>query len=159
MLRDIERTSKALDRTVRENRIGTLADEVQAAVVASVEADKLALAGLATGVAAADSTLDLRQVRRDLHQVRPENYVLSVNVLRKAARVAEAATDNAEATALVDSAVATALSVTASSPKSLLRDARADLAAAQALLDADIDEPDTTEETVPVTEPAEPVTA
>jgi hypothetical protein len=159
VLRDIERTSKALDRTVRENRIGTLADEVQAAVVASVEADKLALAGLAVGVAAADSTLDLRQVRRDLHQVRPENYVLSVNVLRKAARVAEAATDNAEATALVDSAVATALSVTASSPKSLLRDARADLAAAQAVLDADIDEPDTTEETVPVTEPAEPVTA
>jgi hypothetical protein len=151
VLRDIARTSKALDRTVRDNRVGTLADDVKAAVVLNVEADKAALAALGTAVSAPDSTVDLSQVRRDLHQLRPENYVLSVNVLRKAARVAAAATDNAEATALVGSAVATALTVTASSPKSLLRDARADLAAAQALLDTT----DTTDTTEPApTEPA-----
>lgn len=153
VLRDIARTSRALDRTVRENRIGNLAADIQAAVVLNVEADKAALTALATAVSAPDSTQDLSQVRRDLHQLRPENYVLSVNVLRKAARVAAAATDNAEATALVDSAVATALTVTASSPKSLLRDARADLAAAQALLDADTDTTDTTEPA-----PTDPVT-
>ena len=39
------------------------------------------------------------------------------------------------------------------------REARADLAAAQALLDADTDEADTTEETTPVPEPAEPAIA
>jgi hypothetical protein len=156
VLRDIARTSAALDRTVRANRIGTLAEDVQAAVVANVEADKAALAALATAVSSPDSTQDLRQVRRDVRQVRPENYVQAVNVLRKAARVAAAATDDAEATALVDSAVATALTVTASSPKSLLREARADLAAAQALLDTDEDGTDTTtEEPAPV----EPVIA
>lgn len=155
VLRDIARTSKALDRSVRDNRVGTLADDVLAAVLANVEADKAALAELATAVSAPDSTVDASQVRRDLRQLRPENYVLSVNVLRKAARVAAAATDNAEATALVDSAVATALTVTASSPKSLVRDARADLAAAQALLDADADTTETTDPADP-TDPVDP---
>jgi hypothetical protein len=163
VLRDIERTNRALDRTVRENRIGTLAEDVQATVVASVEADKATLAGLAAGASAPASTVDLRDVRRQLHQLRPENYVLSVNVLRKAARLAEAATGDAAVTAQVDSAVAsavaTALTVNASSPKSLLREARAQLASAQALLDAASDEAGTGEETDPVTEPAEPVTA
>jgi hypothetical protein len=159
VLRDIARTSKALDRTVRDNRVGTLADDVRTAVVGNVDADKAALAELATAVSAPESTLDPSQVRRDLRQLRPENYVLAVNVLRKAARVAAAATDNAEATALVDSAVATALTVTAASPKSLLREARADLADAQALLDTDVDEePAAPVEPVEPVEPAAPVT-
>jgi hypothetical protein len=164
VLRDITRLSTALDRTMRENRIGTLAEDVQTALLANVEADKLALTDLATAAAAADSTLDLRQVRRDLREVRPENYVLSVNVLRKAAKLAEAAAANAEALALVDEAAATALTVNASSPKSLLREARASLAEAQALLDDEADATDdpATEGTEPVTEgtePTEPVTA
>lgn len=169
--RDIARLSAALDRTVRENRIGTLADDVQATLLGSVKTDKQTLADLATEASAADSTLDLRQVRRDLRQVRPENYVLSVNVLRKAAELAEAAAADADALGLVDEAVATALTVNASSDKSVLREARASLAAAQALLDddeADATEDPATEDpateetepaTDPVTEPTEPLTA
>jgi hypothetical protein len=146
--RDIARLTKALDRTVRPSRIGTLAEDVQATVVSNVEADKATLAGLGEAAAAADTTLDLRQVRRDLRKVRVENYRLSVNVLRQAARVDAAA--NPEAAALVASAVAKALTVTAASPKSLVREARADLAAARDLLDV---------ETEGKTEPTEPVTA
>lgn len=134
LVRDITRLSAALDRTVRPSRIGTLAEDVQAAVVANVEADKQDLAWLAEDVAAAGGTVDVRQVRAGLRDLRPENYVLSVNVLRKAARVGAAATDSAEATALVQSAVDLALTVTASSPKSLLREARAALSAAEELL-------------------------
>lgn len=137
VLRAIDRAGTALDRTMRENRIGTLAEEIQALLHANVESDKLTLTGLASSVTAADSTVDLRQVRRDVQQLRPENYVLSVNVLRQAARVAEAAAGNADVTARVDSAVVTALTVTASSPKSLVREARAALAEAQALLDTE----------------------
>lgn len=134
LVRDITRLSAALDRTVRPSRIGTLAEDVQAAVVANVEADKQDLAWLAEDVAAAGGTVDVRQVRAGLRDLRPENYVLSVNVLRKAARVGAAATDSAEATVLVQSAVDLALTVTASSPKSLLREARAALSAAEELL-------------------------
>jgi hypothetical protein len=163
VLRDIDRLSAALDRTVRANRIGTLAEDVQTKLHEGVDADKQALTDLAAAASAADSTLDLRQVRRDLRQLRPENYVLSVNVLRKAAELAEAAAADVEALALVDEAVATALTVNASSDKSLLREARASLAAAQALLD---DEADATEDPAtdpatedPATDPTAPVTA
>lgn len=139
LVRDITRLSAALDRTVRPSRIGTLAEDVQAAVVANVEADKQDLAWLAEDVAAAGGTVDVRQVRADLRDLRPENYVLSVNVLRKAARVGAAATESPEATALVQSAVDLALTVTATSPKSVLREARAALSAAEELLEPAVD--------------------
>ena len=139
LVRDLTRLSAALDRTVRPSRIGTLAEDVQAAVVANVEADRQDLAVLAEDVAAAGGTVDVRQVRADLRDLRPENYVLAVNVLRKAARVGAAATDSAEATALVQSAVDLALTVTATSPKSLLREARAALSAAEELLEPTAD--------------------
>jgi hypothetical protein len=139
LVRDITRLSAALDRTVRPSRIGTLAEDVQAAVVANVEADKQDLAWLAEDVAAAGGTVDVRQVRADLRDLRPENYVLSVNVLRKATRVGAAATESPEATALVQSAVDLALTVTATSPKSVLREARAALSAAEELLEPAVD--------------------
>ena len=139
LVRDITGLTAALDRTVRPSRIGTLAEDVQAAVVANVEADKQDLVWLAEDVAAAGGTVDVRQVRADLRDLRPENYVLAVNVLRKAARVGAAATDSAEATALVQSAVDLALTVTATSPKSVLREARAALSAAEELLEPTAD--------------------
>ncbi len=139
LVRDITGLTAALDRTVRPSRIGTLAEDVQAAVVANVEADKQDLVWLAEDVAAAGGTVDVRQVRADLRDLRPENYVLAVNVLRKAARVGAAATDSAEATALVQSAVDLALTVTAASPKSVLREARAALSAAEELLEPTAD--------------------
>lgn len=154
VLRDIARLTTALDRNVRPSRIGTLPEDQQAAVLANVALDKQALTDLATAASAADTTLDLRQVRKDLKKVRPENYLLSVNVLRGAAGLAEAAAANAEAAALVDSAVATAQTVTATSPKSLVKEARAALAAAEDLLAPDEEEP---EPTTDPTDPAAPV--
>lgn len=143
VLRDIARKTAQLDRAVSASRIGTLAEDVQAVVVANVEADKTALAALGETA-----------TRDDLRAVRVENYVLAVNVLRHAARLQEAAAANAEAATLVESATAKALTVTAASPKSLLREARADLAGAQELLDADADAD--IEETEPVV-PTAPV--
>lgn len=158
VLRDIARLTAALDRNVKPSRIGMLPEDQQAAVLANVELDKQALADLAAAASAADTTLDLRQVRKDLRSVRPENYLLSVNVLRGAAELAEAAAANADAAALVDSAVATALTVTATSPRSLVKEARADLAAAADLLAADEEEADPeTDPTTDPTDPAEPV--
>lgn len=150
VVRDVERKTRQLDRTVWASRIGMLAEEVQATVVANVEADKVALAAIAAAASAADSTVDLREVRRELRNVRVENYRLSVNVLRAAARLQESAAANPEAAALVDSAVAKALTVTAASPKSLVREARADLAAARGLLETET-------ETDPIVEPTDPV--
>jgi hypothetical protein len=147
VLRDIDRVTHKLDRAVRSSRIGGLDQETQDALLANVEADKAGLAAIAATVTTAGDTTDLRQARRDLRTLREENYVLVVNVLRHAVHVGEAATDDAEATALVDSAVAKALAVTASSPKADVKAARADLVAAQALLDDDADATDDTDET------------
>jgi hypothetical protein len=154
VLRDIDRVTRRLDQAVRASRIDGLAQETQDALLANVEADKGVLAELAATVSAADGTTDLRQARRDVRALRVENYVLAVNVLRQAARVGEAADGNAEATALLGSAVEKALAVTAESVKADVKAARADLVAAKALLDDDTDETGT--ETGTETEPEAP---
>jgi hypothetical protein len=159
VLRDIDRATRKLDHAVRASRIDGLDQETQDALLANVETDKAVLAGQATTVSTAGDTTDLRQARRDVRALRAENYVLAVNVLRQSARVGEAAADNAEALALVDSAVVKALAVTASSTKADVKAARADLVAAKALLDDDTDEAGTTEpepEPAPETEPESP---
>jgi hypothetical protein len=158
VLRDIERVTRKLDRAVRPARIDGLDQETQDALLANVDADKATLSELTTTVSTAGDTTDLRHARRDLRAMREENYVLVVNVLRHAVHVEEAAANDAEATALVDSAVAKALAVTASSPKADVRAARADLVAAQTLLD-DADATETPESTETETEPSveEPV--
>ncbi|MGN6578350.1 MAG: hypothetical protein ACTHKG_21955, partial [Nocardioides sp.] len=160
VLRDIDRVTRKLDRAVRASRIDGLDQETQDALLANVEADKATLTALATTVSTDGDTTDLRQARKNLRDLREENYVLVVNVLRHAVHVGEAAADDAEATALVDSAVAKALAVTASSPKADVRAARADLVAAQTLLDDDADGTDETEpstETEPEPSVEEPV--
>jgi len=162
VLRDIARVTAKLDRAVRPARIDGLDEGLavgtQDALLANVEADKAGLATLATTVSTAGDTTDLRQARRDLRDLREENYVLVVNVLRHAAHVKEAAADDAEALALVDSAVAKALLVTAASTKADVKAARADLVAAQALLDDDADADDDADVTAtePETDPSVP---
>ena len=137
MLRDIDRVTRKLDRAVRSSRIDGFAQDTQDALRANVGADKGTLEGFATKVTTAGDTSDLRQVRRDVRDLRAENYVLVVDVLRHADHLREAATDNAEALDLVDGAIEKALAVTATSSKSDVKAARAGLAAAQALLEDD----------------------
>lgn len=141
---DIARLSTSLDRAVKPSRIGMLPEDQQTTLQTNVEADQLALETLGVAVLAADSTHDLRQVRRDLKKVRVVNYNHAVNSLRRALEMQAqlaAHPDLTEAAGLVAGAVEKALTVTAASPKSLLKEIRADLSAAQALLDAAADEP------------------
>jgi hypothetical protein len=149
VVRDIERKEAQLDRAVRPNRVDRLSDTDAAAVLANVALDKADLDAILAAATAADSTSDLKQVRADLRSVRVENYRVVVNVLRHAAKAAAAAetAGDTESAALVAEAVATARTVRATSPKSLLRDARADLAAAKELLDTE--DTEDTEDPVP----------
>jgi hypothetical protein len=161
VVRDIERVKAQIGRAVSDRRIGGLADA--ASIGANAGLDLADLEALQSAATAADTTLDLKQVRRDVRSYRVENYRLVVNVLRHAAEVGAAATDvgNAEAQTLVASAVTTALTIRATSVKALLQDARADLEVAEELLDAENTEADETdaeddiEETQPVTTPTE----
>ena len=139
VLQAITRLSTALDRNVKPSRIEMLPTEQQDALLANVEADQGILAALREDVLAADSALDLRQVRTDLKSFRVENYLHATNALVEALELqAELAAypDLVEAAALVAGAVEKALTVTAESPRSLLQEIRADLAAAQELLEA-----------------------
>lgn len=140
VVRDIDRLSAALERTVRPHRVDGLADG--AAVQANVALDQLDLAALRTAATDPAGTADLAQVRRDLRDWRVENYRIVVNVLRHAADVGAAADEAADAAAgaLVDSAVATALTVRATTARAVLKDARADLNEAQGLLEDDADD-------------------
>jgi hypothetical protein len=158
VVRDIERVKAQIGRAVSDRRIGALADA--ASIGANAGLDIADLEALQSAATAADTTLDLKQVRRDVRSYRVENYRLVVNVLRHAAEVGAAATDagNAEAQALVASAVTTALTIRATSVKALLQDARVDLEAAEELLDAEeteADPEDDIEESQPVTTPTE----
>lgn len=150
VLRDLARTDARLLKAVRESRTARIGDHV-AAVLANVAADRAALADLGAGVQAADSTHDLRAVRRALKDVRPQTYTKVVNDLRHAVRLAveiaaagaalegDAAApvdELAAAQTALDAAIAKALLVTASSDRDELRAVKADLRAAREALAA-----------------------
>lgn len=146
LARDVARLQEQLDRTIRDGRLARLDAEHAEGVVANVEADKTALAAILT--------------RAELRAFRVENYRLVVNILRQATKAEANATEagSAEALALVDSAVAKALLVTASSAKADVKAARADLSAALELLEpeggeTELEEPAANEPAV--TEPGE----
>ena len=80
------RLTKALDRTVRDNRLRGLSADTAAEVVASVEADKVVLSAAVEAAAEAETRSELRDSARTFRQVRPANYRLSVNVLRQLER-------------------------------------------------------------------------
>lgn len=133
LARDVERVKARLDGTVSAQRLAKLDSADADAVVANVEADKLLLDGVTD--------------RAELRTFRVENYRLVVNVLRKAAKVRSLAEGNAEAGALVESAVAKALDVTATDSKAEVKAARADLVAALGLLEGEDATEDGVEET------------
>lgn len=124
LLREIAKVSGALDRVVRPSRIGRLTPETQVALLANVELDRSVLEAVTAAAATADGSVDLGQARQDLKAVRTVNYVLVVNVLRKAERLlADGRGDAAALTAVVDAARL----VTAATAKDELRDLRAAL--------------------------------
>jgi hypothetical protein len=178
-LRDIARVDARLDRAVRDSRLKRLAAEVQTAVRANVALDHAKLATLTTAVETADSALDLRQVRKELRQTRPQVYTVVINDLRQAARIqaralandallaeapdADAVAANEAAKTAVAEAVALAMKVTATSSKSELRAVHAAVVTARKALGAvadalEADETDETEQVEPTT-PEEPAAA
>ncbi len=137
LLKSIAKVDRALDRSLRSSRIGGLTPESQAALLANADTDRLALADIAAAAAAADASVDVRQARKDLKSVRTVNYVLVVNILRKAEKLlAEGSGDAAALAAVVD----TARLVTASSTKADLRELRAALKTVKDDIDDDVTE-------------------
>lgn len=169
LLRDINKTDAKLVKVIRESRTARIGEHADA-VRANVATDRAALTELSAAVQAADNTRDLRQVRRELKDVRPQNYNQVVNDLRHALKLAAeiaaartaAASDPAApvvdldvAQAAVEAAVAKALLVTASSDKAELRAVKADLRAAHEALDGDDDSDETEDEVELEDEPTE----
>jgi hypothetical protein len=123
-LQEIARLDRQISKALDDSRLRRLVPvngvDVKAAVLANGAADHAALADLATTVQAAAPGFDFRALRDQLRSVRPENYRVVVDVLRRAARI-DAAADAAGATdvsAAVDAAVAQALAITATSSRS-----------------------------------------
>lgn len=156
-LRQIASTDRQLAGVGRSPRLAALAPEVADVVLANVALDRDALAELKAAVEAADSTVDLRQVARDVRQVRVANYlqVLAVanGVAEALAQVEEndlaladlaaagtdvtaAQADNDAAATAASAALDAALTVTASSDRAVLAGARAELTTARELLEA-----------------------
>ena len=169
LLRDIARTDAKLVKVARESRTARIGDHA-ATVLANVAADRSALEALAAAVQASDSTADVRAVRKELKDVRPQNYNKVVNDLRDALRLAAAITEARAAVegdaaapaseldaaqAALDAAVAKALLVNASSDKEELRAVKTDLQAAHEALEVVRDYLDLSEEEPVEEEPVE----
>ena len=153
LVRQIAILDARLAHVSRDTRTAWLDADDRTAVLANVAADRASLADLAEAAGAADGTVDLRSVGKDLHGVHPEVYAQVLSALRRAAalRVTVAADRTAlegitdrdvtagrtavdEAFALVSSAVQQALGVRATGPLSVMRGVRADLASASEAL-------------------------
>jgi hypothetical protein len=114
--KQVAKADRALDRAVKPQRTKRLTAGTVAALQANVDADKELLGTYTT--------------REELKGFRTVNYVIVVNVLRKAEKqLADAAVEAAAATAL-QSVVTSGLDVTATSTKADVRALRAALEAA-----------------------------
>ncbi len=143
LLKDIAGKDKRLARLSTSNAVEALADDTEAEVVANVTDARTALTDLKSTVEAADSTVDTRAARKELHAFRVENFRLVVNILRKAEGLEEVAATDPEAVTHLAAAEAAALEITATSTKADIRAVREHVKAAQAELEGET-EADTT---------------
>ena len=147
LLKTVAGKDKRLARLSTSNAVTRLDDAYEPDVVAGIEASRDALATIATAIEAADTTLDTRAAAKDLRAFRVENHRLVVNVVAKADRVLDEATaaGDTETAALATSAIDAALAVTATSPKSEIKAARAALDA----LEDETEDDETEDDAVP----------
>lgn len=137
LLKAIDVRDAKLERLTTAERTTVLSDDVEAAFVTNMAVDRTALATLRAQAEAAGSTLDVKAVRKDLHDFRVVNYVLAANILRKAEKLEiELAADPTAAAHLAE-AVDAALAITAVSTKADVRDAREHLRLAEHGADGD----------------------
>jgi len=140
LLKAISVKDAQLARIAAADRTTRLADDHEAAVVSNIGADRATLAELRTDAEAVGSTLDSKAVRKELHDFRVVNYVLSGNILRQAERVEDELAADPEAAAHLEEAITAALAITAESTKSDVRDAREQLRLAKGEVESDEDE-------------------
>ena len=144
LLKDIAGKDARLARLSTSNAVQGLADDTEAELVSNVTDARTALADLKTSVEAADSTVDTRAARKELHSFRVENFRIVVNVLDKVEGLEEAAAADPEAVAHLDAAEAGALEITATSTKADIRAVRTHVQAAEAELEPETDTTTTT---------------
>jgi hypothetical protein len=137
LLKDIAGKDKRLARLATSHSVTALADDTEAALVANVTEARDTLAVLRTTVEAADSAVDTRAVRKELHGFRTENLRQVVTVLKHVDALSDDAAADPEATALLTAAETAALAVTPTSPKADVKAAKALVHAAEAELGLD----------------------
>ncbi|TQK71833.1 hypothetical protein [Nocardioides sp. SLBN-35] len=143
--KQIRAVDRMLAKVADAPRLLALPEDQRATLLASVQADRDALTSL--GEAVATGTTTGKQARKSLRGYRPENYRKAVNILRDAADLADVSDGDSAVADLIDQAVTAALSVTATSPRGLVKQARKDLATAWDLDDEGTDDaPDGTDE-------------
>ncbi|GAB3864358.1 hypothetical protein GCM10028801_33380 [Nocardioides maradonensis] len=133
---------RRLARVEASHALAALADDTEQAVDANIENDRAILATLDDSVDAM-TPADAKAARRQLRAFHVDNYVRVVAILRRAEGLVAGAATVPAAQAALDQAVATALGITASSPRSATRDARDSLDEA----DQDIDDDSSTDGT------------
>lgn len=139
-VKQVAAKDRALARVAASRGITRLPDEQESVLVASIAADRTALAALRDAVVAGTTTP--RAARLALRGVRVENYHQAVAVLRDAAELADVAVDQPDVLALVDAAVEAVLGVTATGGRAALRSARSGLEDAWALYEELTAEPE-----------------
>ncbi len=139
VVKQVVAKDRALARAAARHLV-TLTDEQESVLGASVAADRAALADLRASVQA--GTTAPRPARTTLKAYRVENYLQAAAVLRDAAELSGLAVDLPEVLDLVDGAVETVLTVTATGGRAALKTARADLEDAWALYEELTAEPE-----------------
>lgn len=128
VLKEIKVKDRALARIAASKPLTRLPDAQEAVLAASVTADRAALAALGDAIGAGTTTA--RAARTTLRSYRVESYLVAAALLRGAATLRAAAGDVPEVVAAIDDAVATALTVTATNGRTVLRAAHDALEAA-----------------------------
>lgn len=131
LLKTVAGKDKRLVRLATSNAVTRLHDAYEDDVVDGIAKSITALTAIRTAVEAADSTFDTRAAAKDLRAFRVENHRLVVTVVAKAGRIHEEAilAGDTGTAALATGAIEAALAVTATSPKSEIKAARAALEA------------------------------
>ena len=139
LLKTVAGKDARLARLSTSHAVTRLDDAYEPRVVAGIDESREALAAIATAVEGADSTFDVRAAAADLRAFRVENHRLVVTVVAKAGRILDAATASGDTTTAdrASTAIEAALAVTATSPRSEIKAARAGLEAAEDADDAD----------------------
>lgn len=119
VLKEIKVKDRALARIAASRPFTRLPDAQESVLAASIAADRAALA--AVGAAVSAGTTTVKAARATVRTYRVESYLVAAALLRGAAVLRTLAADVPEVVAALDTAVATALGVTASNGRTVLR--------------------------------------